>query len=171
MNDNPKRKRIIKDLPPSLLDILKVDSFDGNLFSFVKFRLENNPNPKEEQHECMVAYEVTAADGTIMGLENDLNLDQLRAFSRKAGCNYVSNKNKFACRRALYIQAMFNEKMKREGIVVATADEKMTNNIIRITNIVFSHEFVDSFLTLNDIKKREDHESGNIPKKFWAELR
>ena len=53
---------------------------------------------------------------------------------------------------------------------MTTATERMTNNIVRITNIVFSHDFFESFTSLNDAKNRADHESGNIPKKCWAEV-
>ena len=45
-----------------------------------------------------------------------------------------------------------------------------TNNIIRITNIIFSHDFLDLFLTLNDNKNRVDHKTGRLPKNFWEDV-
>lgn len=167
----PKKKRPVKDLPPSLVDVFNKDSYDGDLTSVIKFRLEDIPDRKDDKEmECMVAYAVTGVDGTEFNLDKDLSLDQLRVFCRKAGCHYINSKNKFQCRRALHIAAEFNKKMHREGAAVTTATERMTNNIVRITNIVFSHDFFESFTSLNDAKNRADHESGNIPKKFWADV-
>ena len=51
-----------------------------------------------------------------------------------------------------------------------TISNKMTNNIICITNIIFGHAFLDSFLLLNDIKTRVDHETGQLPKNFWEDI-
>lgn len=119
---NPKKKRIKKEIPPSLLKIFQDDSYDGkNLNSFIKFRLEINPMDDEE--ECMVAYEAKGTDGTIFNLEKDFNCDQLRALCRMAGCKYVNSMSKFTCRRALHIvsSSSFNENMEREETVIATA--------------------------------------------------
>jgi hypothetical protein len=120
--NNPKKKRIKKAIPPSLLNIFQGDSYDGkNLNSFIKFRLENNPMDEEE--ECMVAYEAKGTDGTIYNLEKELNCEQLRTFSRMAGCKYVNSMSKFTCRRALHIlsSSSINKNMGREETVIATA--------------------------------------------------
>ena len=37
-------------------------------------------------------------------------------------------------------------------------------------NVIFSHSFLDSFLALNDIKNRVDHETGGLPSNFWADV-
>ena len=36
--------------------------------------------------------------------------------------------------------------------------------------MIFSHNFLDSFLALNDIKNRIDHETGGLPSNFWADV-
>jgi hypothetical protein len=46
----------------------------------------------------------------------------------------------------------------------------MTNNIVHISNVVFSHEFFESFMELNDIKTRADHELHEMPKNFWENV-
>ena len=38
---NPKKKRAVKDLPSSLVDVFNKDSYDGDLTSVIKFRLED----------------------------------------------------------------------------------------------------------------------------------
>ena len=53
-------------------------------------------------------------------------------------------------------------------IVDSTVSIRASNNNIRITNVIFSHNFFDSFLALNDIKNRVDHEMGRLPSNFWA---
>ena len=165
--DVPKKTtKIRKELPQSILDLFETD--DGCL-DFINFRMESSPHAKDEEKECMVAYSISSGATTIE-LEKELTLEQLRSLCRKAGCNYVNSKNKFACRKALHIMAAFKRKMKREGTVMLTADERMTNNIARMCNIIFSSDFLDSFLTLNDAKKRVDHETGNMPKQFWIDV-
>jgi hypothetical protein len=83
----------------------------------------------------------------------------------------VNNCNKFQCRKALWVITNFQEQRARDhAVAVAAVFETLTSNMVRISNIVFSHEFLDSFLKLNDTKTRADHESGEIPKAFWKEV-
>ena len=65
--------------------------------------------------------------------------------------------------------AKYQEQRERSGASIAVSD-KTTNNIIRLTNIIFSHEFLDSFLELNDAKGRVNHETGDMPKNFWEDV-
>lgn len=37
-------------------------------------------------------------------------------------------------------------------------------------NVIFSHNFYESFVSLNDIKTRADHETGGLPSNFWADV-
>jgi hypothetical protein len=59
---------------------------------------------------------------------------------------------------------------ERDGATVLENSDKTTNNIIRITNIIFSNDFLDSFLSLNDYKARVDHETGELPNDFWEDV-
>jgi hypothetical protein len=54
----------------------------------------------------------------------------------------------------LWVLAKYQENRNNDGREMATAPEKMTNNIIRLTNIIFSNKFYDAFIKLNDIKAR-----------------
>jgi hypothetical protein len=118
----------------------------------------------------MVAFEMK-----LVGEEGDatfdlqkLNLDQMRKLCCKVGVpQYVNKCNKFQCRKALWILAKFQQECANGNIGFATMTDRMTNNIVRLSNIIFSHEFFESFLTLNDNKTRADHETHDLPKNFW----
>jgi hypothetical protein len=114
----------------------------------------------------MVAFAVEV-DGDTVDLTS-LHLDQLRIFCKKVGVRYVNNCTKFQCRKALNIMAKYVERREKEdGVQVA---DRTDSNIIRLTNIIFSHEFVDRFLALNDAKSRVDHETGGMRSNFWEDV-
>lgn len=160
IQDAPAKKRKVKDLPEPLSQLT-----DVNFRSVLNARLETDPN---EASEVMVAYEASC-DGETFVLDK-LTLDQLRRLCKNVGVRYVNKCSKFQCRKALWVLAQYQEQRERDGASCLSLSEKMTNNIVRITNIVFCHDFVDSFLTLNDIKTRADHEKGQLPKNFWADV-
>jgi hypothetical protein len=45
---------------------------------------------------------------------------------------------------------------------MSTNKDQTSNNIIQITNVIFSHSFIDGLLALNDNKMWVDHETGGI---------
>ena len=100
-------------------------------------------------------------------LLDELTLDQLRKLCKQVGIRYVNSSNKVQCRKAL---AMLVNYVKDKDATTTLSLDKSTENIVRITNIIFGHDFVDSFLKLNDIKNRQDHESSNLPKAFWESV-
>eukprot|EP00980_Cylindrotheca_fusiformis_P016822 scaffold5074_cov99-Cylindrotheca_fusiformis.AAC.4 len=116
----------------------------------------------------MVAHEVTLEGDERFDL-NTLTLDQLRKLCRNVGITYANNCNKFACRRAIWIMLDYQSDMERDGKVIMDVDNT-TSNILRITNILFSSCFLESFLKLNDSKKRTDYEHGGLPKDFWEDV-
>jgi hypothetical protein len=160
------RKRNTKDLPDSLAYLN-----ESNFRFKVKGRREEDN--KDPDGEVMVAYgmELEDADGDGPPFElNGLTIDQIRKLCRNVGVSYVNKCTKFQCRKALWVLAKFQEQRNHDGGVVVTASEKMTNNLIRLTNIIFSHEFFDSFIKLNDIKTRTNHERNDMPRHFWDEV-
>jgi hypothetical protein len=160
------RKRNTKDLPDSLAYLN-----ESNFRFKVKGRLEEDN--KDPDGEVMVAYgmELEDADGDGPPFElNGLTIDQIRKLCRNVGVSYVNKCTKFQCRKALWVLAKFQEQRNHDGGVVVTASKKMTNNLIRLTNIIFSHEFFDSFIKLNDIKTRTNHERNDMPRHFWDDV-
>jgi len=134
IDPTPLKKRKTKDLP-SLIASLTEANFRHSL----KTRLETDP---KESGEVMVAFAVEV-DGVTVDLTS-LHLDQLRIFCKKVGVRYVNNCTKFQCRKALNIMAKYVERREKEdGVQVA---DRTDSNIIRLTNIIFSHGFVDRSL-------------------------
>jgi hypothetical protein len=162
------KKRKVKDLPPGLDQLTETCDFWKSL----KFRLETDG---KEPGEHMVAYEA-CFDGDD---DNDfpsillekLTLDQLRKLCRNVGCHYVHKCNKFHCRKALWVLANHHQQREKDGAPMSIESDRTSSNIIRMTNVMFSNVFVDDLVALNDIKKRNDHETpGSLPKDFWANV-
>ena len=164
MEDAPTKKRKTKELPDGLLQLTEV-----NFRTVLKFRLETDPH---EKGEVMVAYKVVFDENDenkTVDLEK-LTLDQLRRLCKNVGVQYVNKCSKFQCRKALWVLAQYQQQREKDGASLSTVSDRTSHNIIRITNVIFSHNFLDSFLALNDIKNRVDHETGGLPNDFWADV-
>ena len=159
MEEPLAKKRKVKDLP---------DSFSGltefNFRHVLKTRIETDP---KETGEVVVAYAVELEDGQVD--LTTLNLDQQWKFCKKVGIQYINNCLNFQCRKALSVLAHFLEGREKDGEFLSPVDRTDTN-IIRLSNIIFGHEFIDSFLSLNDAKNRVDHETGGMPGNFWNDV-
>jgi hypothetical protein len=159
------KKRKTKDLPQELTRLT-----EENFRKALKFRLETDAT--EIGGEVEVAFEVALDDndgGPTMELDK-LTADQLRTLCKNVGVTYVNTKSKFACRKALAILANHISDRERMGVPVSTATERASNNIVRLVNILFSANFYDNFIKLNDIKTRRDHEAKLLPDDFWNDV-
>ena len=164
IGEAPTKKRKTKELPDGLSQLTEV-----NFRKVLKFRWETDP---QEKGEAMVAYKV-ALDENEENHEFDLDkltLDQLQRLCRNVGVQYVNKCSKFQCRKALWVLANHQQQREIEGAPITTVSDRSSTNILRITNVIFSHNFLDSFLALNDIKNRVDHETGGLPNDFWADV-
>lgn len=163
--DEIAKKRKVKGLPPGLDQL----TGSGDFWKSLKFRLETDGKEPGEQ---MVAYEACFDDDDNIPsvLLEKLTLDQLRTLARNVGCHYVHKCTKFNCRKALWVLANHHQQREKDGAPMSIESDRTTSNIIRISNVIFSHVFVDDLLTLNDIKTRVDHETGNLPQDFWANV-
>ena len=168
-NSAKKGKRVTKDLPDGLSELT-----EANFRKSMLFRLEADPKLQgaskvafkwKLRSDCDDEDETTQFD-----MDKGLTLDQLRRFCRMVGCPCAHNCNKYQCRKALAILANHQDRRERDGEKFSTVSERATNNIVRLTNILFSNNFLDSFLALNDIKNREDHETRKLPNDFWNEV-
>jgi hypothetical protein len=74
------------------------------------------------------------------------------------------------CRRAIYEHMIFLEQQERKSLEVQTISDVLSSNIIRLTNVIFSNEFLDDFISLNDKKTRNDFEAKKLPAAFWKEV-
>ena len=163
-----KKKRVTKELPDGLSELTEV-----NFRKSMMFRIEADPKTPGEH---MVAYkwklrsDCENEDETTQFEMEGLTLDQLRRLCRNVGCSFIHKCNKFQCRKALWILANHQEQRERDGKQISTASERTSNNIIRLTNVLFSSNFEESFLAVNDIKNRKEHETRMLPKDFWNDV-
>ena len=158
------KKRKTKELPPELTRLT-----EKNFRHAINFRLETDAT---ESGEVEVAFTVALDDndgGPTMELDK-LTADQLRMLCKNVGVNYVNSKNKFACRKALAILANHQKDREMMGAPLSTTTERASNNIVRLVNIIFSNNFYDTFIKLNDIKNRRDHEERLLPDDFWNDV-
>jgi hypothetical protein len=131
--------------------------------------LEKDP---KEADEVLVAFEVYLEEDDESFELDKLTLDQLRMLCKNVGIRYVNNYSKFQCRKLLWVLAHDKEGMEKEnGTKTLPLLDRRTSNIIRITNIIFSHGFLDSFLlTLKDISNHVDQDISQLPRNFWGDV-
>jgi hypothetical protein len=159
------KKRKTKDLPQELTRLT-----EKNFRHALQFRLETDAT--EYGGEVEVAYTVSLDDnngGPTMELDK-LTSDQLRMLCKNVGVNYVNTKSKFACRKALAILANHQTERESMGVPLSTVAERASSNIVRLVNIIFSSNFYENFIKLNDIKNHEDHEAKLLPEDFWNDV-
>jgi hypothetical protein len=164
----PKKKgpRKMNPLPKGMEDITEKDSL-----CFV-LSLECDANPKSESvgQEFLVAqgYNSVDDDGNPVTVDlKVLSLDQLRFICRKVGISHVASLNKFACRKQIAVWCKYQLKLRDSGLSASSYTSRITSNICRAINVVFSSEFVDEFNKVNDRKGRIDHETSTTNKGFW----
>ena len=44
------------------------------------------------------------------------------------------------------------------------------NDIIYVTNVIFSHDFLHTFLAFSDSKMQANHETCGLPNNFWEDV-
>ena len=146
---------------------------EANFCKVMKFQLETDAH---ESGETMVAYEEVSVVGndnnnpTNIQLHN-LTADQLCRLCKNVGVKYAHNGNKkFACRKALWTHAANHQLTRREmaGVPISTAVQRASSNVVRLVNVIFSHNFYEAFLKLNDIMKGiKEHKTGGLPSDFF----
>jgi hypothetical protein len=158
-----KYPRKTAELPNELLH-LTADNFRG----YIKCQREDDSTLGTD---VMVAHEVITSEGEDGAIILDtLTLDQIRLLCRNIGVKHYQGYSKFKCKRAIYELIIFMEKKERCELEVDTIKDVMSSNIIRLTNVIFSSEYFDDFIKLNDRKSRDDFEAKKIPGNFWKEV-
>lgn len=77
--------------------------------------------------------------------------------------------NQFECRKSIALSFAFQNKLVGYGLNPRTNAAKGTSSICRAVNVVFSDQFINQFLTLNDQKTQKDHEDETNFKDFWIQ--
>ena len=53
----------------------------------------------------------------------------------------------------------YQDELQQKGLTATSTASRLTSTICRIVNVVFSEQFVDEFLSVNDRMSRRDHET------------
>ncbi len=164
-NDSKPRK--IKPLPPLIATLTWKDY---HKFAIV---LENDPNPKSPTYceEFRVATKITfndanEAEGQVFNIQ-DLNIDQIRRLCRNIRVANVGSMNKFHCRRAIASRIDNTKLSGSRRFIPPSQASQITSTICRAVNVVFSNQFIEDFLKINDRKKPSDHQSLTTFEEFW----
>ena len=97
----------------------------------------------------------------------DLFTVPLRTLCKNLGISNCGSKNKFECRRAIAAYLAYEEQLQKHGLQPSSYHGRQTSSLCWAINVVFSSQFIEAFKTVNDLKKRRDHETTNTNKKFW----
>jgi hypothetical protein len=167
VSNPPTKKRKVKSLPAAILATLS--DKDKDRFTFA---LECDPNPKSKNYgkEYNVVQKVKVTKDT----DNDeyfdlttLNQDQIRVLCRNIGVTNCGSSSKFVCRKTIAAYLQYRESLQKVGLAPTSHSSRVTSTVCRAVNVVFSSQFIDDFLMVNDRKNRQDHESSNMYKDFW----
>jgi hypothetical protein len=58
--------------------------------------------------------------------------------------------------------------LEEKGMKPTSHSSRITSTVCCAVNVVFSTEFINDFMTVNDRKSRQDHETRNTNKAFWV---
>lgn len=167
-DEKTPKKRNIKDLPEAIA-FIKGTPDDRSKFVLA---LEIDPNEKSKTYgkEFMVAQSIRIMvdDEEQMYHLSTLSVDHLRRICRIMSALNVGSSTKFECRKKLATQIEFGRKLLQHGLQPTSRASLLTSTVCRAVNVVFSDQFIEQFLTLNDKKTRRDHETNNINKEFWV---
>ena len=164
-SDPPAPKRKVKDFPPELAWVTDQDRKDFLLV----MEVDTNKKSKHFGHDQLVAQSVKV---TINDVErvvdlNSLVVDHLRRLCKNLGMTHTGSHSKFEIRKSIatYFQGM--ENLEQSGITPTTVASRRTSTILRLINVIFSEQFIEDLLKVNDAKSRQDHETFNTHKDFW----
>jgi hypothetical protein len=162
----PRKKH---PLPPELVGICEKD-----LQSFtLAMEVDTSPTSETSGEEFLVVQEFKTKTLNADGKEKvivmkDLSLDHLREIAKSVGVTNTSAMNKFVCRKQLAVVCQYQAKLLEKGLKATSYSARLTSNICRAVNVVFSSEFFDDFAKVNDRKTRADHEGDTTNKAFWV---
>lgn len=163
ISNAPTKKRKVKPLPEILATL---SDKDKDRFTFA---LECDPNPKSKTYgkEYNVVQKVKVNDNDEYFDLTTLNQDQIRMLCRNIGVTNCGSSSKFVCRKTIASYLLYRESLQKVGLAPTSHSSRVTSTVCRAVNVVFSSQFLDDFLKVNDRKNRQDHESSNMYKDFW----
>jgi len=104
-----------------------------------------------------------------------LTSDQIQQLTANFGVKKQGSASSFQCCLVIQRHNVMSDVYDNNDIINphVTGVEKKYNTLLRMINTVFSSEFIDDFIHLNDAKRRKDFEEahgGSPVKAFWHEI-
>ena len=172
-----KQKRRHLPLPPEIADITIKDK---DRFVFEKVQSSSNEEDTSDETKTPQYLDVAVAvkpkgEGHQILLDS-LTLQQLRDFAKRLTVSGSSRLNTFQCKHAIAVQvityAAVSEGFTSRSNESKKCNQKRYNTLVRLTNVIFSEDFLPTFLMLNDNHTREDHEVGvgGSMQYFWKDV-
>lgn len=164
-----KMKRTIKPLPPWLENFPPENIYDIHCAVEVYKQGAETLEHRLAQYVDIETNENGVLSTKRVDLQNELNLCQLRRFCRQLGLKQTGSSTKHGCRRAIAHSMEYDSELNRHGLLPQSAEARARNTLMRMVNVVLGGSFIDRFLSLNDLKRRVDHETGQMVKNFWVD--
>ncbi len=162
-SSDPKRK--VKDFPPELAWVTDQDRHNFVL----AMEVDTNKKSKHFGNDQLVAQSVKVTINNVDRVVdlNSLVVDHLRRLCKNLGVTHTGSLSKFEIRKAIasFFQGM--ENLEQSGITPTTVASRRTSTILRLVNVIFSNQFIEDLLKVNDAKSRQDHETFKTYKDFW----
>jgi hypothetical protein len=162
----PRKKH---PLPPELVGVSEKDFQSFTL----AMEVDTSPTSETSGEEFLVVQGFKTKTLDAEGKEKiivmkELSLDHLREIAKSVGVTNTSSMNKFVCRKQLAVVCQYQAKLLEKGLKATSYSARLTSNICRAVNVVFSSEFYNDFAKVNDRKTRADHEGDSTHKMFWV---
>ena len=163
------RKRKVKVFPRS--ELACVTDEDRSKFGLA-MEIDSNVKSKTYGTEFLVVQTIDVSvdnDKSVLFDLKCLIVDHLRRLCKNVGVINCGSFNKFECRKALATFLKYQDKLQEKGLSARSTAGRLTSTILRAVNVVFSDNFRDNFLCVNNRKSRRDHEVRNTHKLFWCQ--
>lgn len=176
--DGGKRKRKAQTRKPRPQVTLPNDLAALTDKDWDKFNLAMDTDPNTASRTrgqtflCAMSVTIPAADDSPEHTYDltKLTSDQQKRIASNVGIRGCGSATTFTIRMKIGSHiGMIRGTLDKEGEVV-TDEQRHINSVFRLINICFSNSFVHDFITVNDIKKRADHEFGTTHKHFWIRV-
>lgn len=163
-----KRPKLSDELPDAILRMSQRDIEAGMICEKITLTVdyEDSNFVKGKEYSRAVGLETQRNDdGTAHHIDlAGLQARQLQKLANKMGMKNSSRMKKEIILLSLGTAAAIGSVITSDNIIdittTTTTDSKRHNTIVRLTNVIFSDEFLDGFLQWNDQRTRADFERG-----------
>lgn len=176
-NGEPSLKKVKRSISPLPMLLQNFSMADKAKIGFgLEFDPKDKSKPDDEKVPKLVAQKITfdppegGGEPEVFWLtdppegctKKPLSLDHLRQVAKQMNIPRNGRLSKFECRHAMSIKVHSDQRIQNTGILQTANSELLeTNTACRIVNATFLEENRSRFMKTNDIKRRQDFETGN----------